>query len=227
MLPTIRLITQTVRLHSKINLKLIQRNCSSSFNFDLKLNDISLNNLVERIENEYKELSSSDVNNDRLLELQPLINVLDQRKVLAENLIGIKDLLNDNDSDMQKLAYDEKMKFEEEIKRVDEELIKLLIPKDEEDSCTSLVLEVNAGVGGQEAMLFASELFEMYSNFAEYKGWEYETAEYLTTELGGLRHGSLLIRGDGVYRYLSKYYKVKYACNSYCRVHHYNIVYFL
>ncbi|ODM89118.1 Peptide chain release factor 1-like, mitochondrial [Orchesella cincta] len=70
------------------------------------------------------------------------------------------------------------------------------------DACEDVILEVSAGVGGQEAMLFTSELFRMYENYAHYKGWEMDTTNVDTTELGGVRKASMNITGPQAYRML-------------------------
>lgn len=62
-------------------------------------------------------------------------------------------------------------------------LLSFLVPQDEID-CDDIMFEITAGVGGQEAMIFTQELFEMYNSFAQYKGWESEVADYCRTEMG-------------------------------------------
>lgn len=68
--------------------------------------------------------------------------------------------------------------------------------------CSSLFLEVTAGVGGQEAMLFASEIYEMYCQYCRYKRWNIETINSDTSELNGLRHSSCIVTGDEAFNLL-------------------------
>lgn len=68
--------------------------------------------------------------------------------------------------------------------------------------CSSAFLEVTAGVGGQEAMLFAREIYDMYNGFCEYKRWNVETVDLDTTELGGMRHSSSIVSGDEAFSLL-------------------------
>ncbi|XP_072532911.1 peptide chain release factor 1-like, mitochondrial isoform X2 [Salminus brasiliensis] len=65
---------------------------------------------------------------------------------------------------------------------------------------SDLVLEVTAGVGGQEAMLFTAEIFDMYQNYASYQGWGFDTLEYMSSEIGGLRHATASISGPHSYK---------------------------
>lgn len=188
-------------------LKHIRNNCTiSSRTINLKINGVSLNKYIVQLESEYKLLNTKAPNlkldgKERLLQLQPIINIIQDRNCLVDNVLNLKDLLEDNDTEIQKLAIEEKVSFEEKIKLMDDTLLEALLPTDESDNCNAIVLEVNTGVGGQESMLFAKELFDMYCNFAEYKNWDVEIAEYLTTDLGGIRHASALISGNKAFQY--------------------------
>ena len=72
---------------------------------------------------------------------------------------------------------------------------------DEEEDYNSLVLEVTAGVGGQEAMLFARDLYDMYCNFVDFKGWHWEILQEGDSDVGGIRHASLMITGREAYKH--------------------------
>ncbi|KAG2468037.1 MRCKA kinase, partial [Polypterus senegalus] len=87
------------------------------------------------------------------------------------------------------------------ISQFEREIISSLIPSEEADD-NDIILEVTAGVGGQEAMLFTSEMFEMYQNFAAYKRWNFEILEYFQSELGGLRHAMVSISGQESYQHM-------------------------
>ncbi|KAJ3632406.1 hypothetical protein MTP99_009418 [Tenebrio molitor] len=176
---------------------------SSKYDLDLTIKGVSLRNYVMHLQQEYKNLSQE--NNlsakTRILELQPVTDFLNERKSVVDNIQNLAELLNEKDDDIKKLAKEEKETFENTIKTIDRNLLEALLPTDDDDECNAIVLEINAGVGGQEAMLFANELFEMYSQFAEYQGWETQVADFATTDIGGIRHGSLLVNGSQVFRY--------------------------
>lgn len=171
-----------------------------SYKIDLKINNVSLNDYISRLQKEYEDLSSQNetTGKQRLLELQPIVQMLKKRESIVENIESLKELLHDEE--MKNVAEEEKKTFEEQIRLIDKQIKDALLPVDR-DTFTSMVLEVNAGVGGQEAMLFANELFEMYCNFAKYKGWDVQLIEYQPTEIGGVRHASAIISGDLVFRY--------------------------
>ncbi|KAB0354882.1 hypothetical protein FD755_022341 [Muntiacus reevesi] len=100
-----------------------------------------------------------------------------------------------------KLAENEITSCEKEIAQLKHQIILLLVPSEETDK-NDLILEVTAGVGGQEAMLFPSEIFDMYQQYAAFKGWHFETLGYFPSDIGGLRHASASIAGSGAYKHM-------------------------
>ncbi|KAJ3656145.1 hypothetical protein Zmor_015243 [Zophobas morio] len=202
-----RLLGTAQKIYSSVNHCFNYRNkvffSSSAYDINLTVRGVSLQNYIKQLEQEYEDASKGNnfALKTRVHELQPLIQILQERKAIVDNITNLQDLLNEKDDDIKKLAEEEKVTFEKTLATVDEKLLDAVLPPDKDDECRSMVLEVNAGVGGQEAMLFASELFEMYSTFAEHQGWETQIADYTTTDLGGIRHGSLLINGSDVFRY--------------------------
>ncbi|XP_064269431.1 peptide chain release factor 1-like, mitochondrial isoform X1 [Passer domesticus] len=112
-----------------------------------------------------------------------------------------RELAQDENEDFRKLAETEIASCEEEIAELKQQIVLLLIPSEETDE-SDLVMEVTAGVGGQEAMLFTSEIFDMYQRYAAYKKWKFEILEYFPSELGGLRHAVASIAGVEAYKYM-------------------------
>ncbi|XP_044268823.1 peptide chain release factor 1-like, mitochondrial [Tribolium madens] len=176
---------------------------TSKYDLDLSIRGVSLQNYIKRLEEEYETLLKLNnyTANSRFHQLQPLINTLNERKAAVDNIQNLSELLNEKDDEIRKLAEEEKLFFEGRIKSIDDKLLDAILPSDKEDQCSSIVLEVNAGVGGQEAMLFANELFEMYCNFAEYQGWETQIADYSTIDMGGIRHASAIITGPQAFQF--------------------------
>ncbi|XP_074024426.1 peptide chain release factor 1-like, mitochondrial [Numenius arquata] len=107
----------------------------------------------------------------------------------------------DESEDFRKLAETEIASCEEEIAELKQEIALLLIPSEETDK-SDLLMEVTAGVGGQEAMLFTSEIFDMYQRYAAYKQWKFEILEYFPSEIGGLRYAIASIAGLEAYKYM-------------------------
>ncbi|XP_032263512.1 peptide chain release factor 1-like, mitochondrial isoform X2 [Phoca vitulina] len=110
-------------------------------------------------------------------------------------------LLDDENEDLRKLAENEISSCQKEITQLKHQIILLLVPSEETDE-NDLILEVTAGVGGQEAMLFTSEMFDMYQQYAAFKRWHFETLEYFPSEIGGLRHASASIGGLEAYKHM-------------------------
>lgn len=120
------------------------------------------------------------------------------RKVLAD-LEESRSLLSDDDPEMRALAKNEIENLEQREKELKKELQRLLIPKDPNDS-KNVILEIRAGTGGEEAGLFAADLFRMYARYAESKGWRVEMMSSHPTEGGGFKEVIVMLRGTDVYR---------------------------
>jgi len=107
-------------------------------------------------------------------------------------------MLDDSDSDLRQMAADELQRLEPELKRLEEELKILLLPKDPNDE-KNVVVEIRAGTGGDEASLFAAEIFRMYSRYAESQGWKVEISSVSDSAIGGYKEVIALISGHKVY----------------------------
>ncbi len=132
-------------------------------------------------------------------ELQPIYETYMEYKKVKE---GIKEALEvietSEDSDFVELAKEEKKELERRAEELEEELKKLLIPKDPNDE-RNVILEIRAGAGGEEAALFAQDLFRMYCRYAEKKGWQVEILSLNETGLGGIKEVIATISGKGAY----------------------------
>ncbi|GFO00049.1 peptide chain release factor 1 [Plakobranchus ocellatus] len=110
-------------------------------------------------------------------------------------------LLDEKDPEMKKMMEAELNLYRNDLREMEEELVDVLVGDDPADN-SDIMLEVTAGVGGQEAMLFCQEVFNMYCNYAVRKGWRLAEVTSDTSEQGGSRKASVEISGDGVYRQL-------------------------
>ncbi len=102
------------------------------------------------------------------------------------------------DPEMRELAQEEYQAAKSERERLERELRILLLPKDPNDG-KNVIMEIRGGVGGEEGMLFASDLFRMYSMYAESRGWKIELASISQTELGGIKECSFVVEGEGAW----------------------------
>jgi peptide chain release factor 1 len=131
-----------------------------------------------------------------LADMQPLIDQFRLYKDVAAQVAATEELVKD--PDMRELAQEELKTLEAKRDALVAELRVLLIPKDPNDA-KNVVLEIRAGAGGDEAALFASDLFRMYSRYAERQGWRLEVLNLSDTGVGGTKEVTALIEGKGVY----------------------------
>jgi peptide chain release factor 1 len=131
-----------------------------------------------------------------LSDLQPLVEQFRALKAVESQLAATHELLKD--PDMRDLATEEMTELESRKESLLAELKVLLIPKDPNDA-KNVVLEIRAGTGGDEAALFASNLFRMYSRYAERQGWRLEVLNLSETGVGGTKEVTALIEGKGVF----------------------------
>ena len=120
-------------------------------------------------------------------------------KKIEQGLLEAKQMANDaDDLEMRQMAHDEEKQLNAQLVEVEEELKVLLLPRDPLDE-KNVILEIRAGTGGDEAGLFAGELFRMYSRYAEMQGWKVEVLESSPTSLGGVKDITAAISGQKVY----------------------------
>lgn len=129
-------------------------------------------------------------------ELEPLIETYRAYRKRGQDLKEAEELLSD--PDMKELAREEFSAAKEELIRLEQALKILLLPSDPNDS-RNVIVEIRAGVGGEEAALFAGSLYRMYSMYAEGRGWKVEVANENETELGGIKEISFVIEGGGAW----------------------------
>ena len=166
---------------------------------------------LESIESRFldleKELSSPDAVSDQEryrkltkahADLGEVVSVYRRFKKLREDMEENKLLLEDSDPDMRELAKAEIFALDEELPRLEAELKVLLLPKDPLDD-KNILLEIRAGTGGEEAALFASDLFRMYMRYAERKRWKVEIMSESPSDTGGYKEIIASISGDKVY----------------------------
>ncbi|SER14406.1 bacterial peptide chain release factor 1 (bRF-1) [Faunimonas pinastri] len=135
-----------------------------------------------------------------LSELEPVAAKARELRAAETEFAEAEALLADPETDreMRALAEDERATLSDRIEELSQELRKLLIPKDAADD-KSAILEIRAGTGGDEAGLFAGDLFRMYERYAAAHGWKVEVLSISQGEVGGLREVVASVRGDGVY----------------------------
>ena len=130
--------------------------------------------------------------------LAKLLKVLDAISSTEASIIEMKEALSDDDEELVEMARAELPELEEQMVAFHETLKRLLIPPDPNDS-RDVIIEVRSGTGGEEAALFAAEVFRMYSSYAQKKGWSTEVFTSSGSERGGFKEVVFAVRGSGVY----------------------------
>ncbi|APE05563.1 MULTISPECIES: peptide chain release factor 1 [Alteromonas] len=166
-----------------------------------------LEHLVERFEEVQALLGDPDVigNQDKFRnlskefsQLEGVVDGFNAYQQAQENLSSAQEMMNEDDAEMREMAQEEYKEAKSEIERLETDLQLLLLPKDPNDD-NNCFLEVRAGAGGDEAAIFAGDLFRMYSRYAENKGWRVEVINANEGEHGGYKEVVANISGDGVY----------------------------
>ncbi|MDX1940793.1 MAG: peptide chain release factor 1 [Saprospiraceae bacterium] len=131
-------------------------------------------------------------------ELKEIVTVANEYRLVMSNLASAKQMLKDPDAEMREMAELEVEELEPRKAQLEEQLKALLMPKDPEDA-KDVIVEIRSGTGGDEASLFAGDLYRMYSRFFDEQGWEVEVLEVNEGTVGGYSKLVLEIRGENVY----------------------------
>jgi len=132
-------------------------------------------------------------------QLAPIMAAYERYRRAKSDLDGTKELAEKSaDPELRQMAYEEMDAARANVEAMEEELKVLLIPRDPNDS-RNVIVEIRAGTGGEEAALFASDLFRMYSRYAEKKGWKVDVLDSSDTGMGGIKEISFSLSGEDVY----------------------------
>jgi len=132
-------------------------------------------------------------------ELEPVVSAYNEYKNLLSNIDDAKTILaNEKDEEMRDMAKEELDILTARVDPLEEEIKILLLPSDPEDA-KNAVLEIRAGTGGDEASIFAGDLYRMYMKFCEDKGWKTEISNFTEGTAGGYKEIILSVHGEGVY----------------------------
>jgi peptide chain release factor 1 len=166
---------------------------------------------LANVETQYEELTTRlgtvEVQSDNteyrksakaLAELEPLVQKYREYKSIEKDIAGARELADGTDADMRDMAREELKDLEARCEIIQQELRVLLIPKDPNDE-KNVILEIRAGTGGDEAALFAADVYRMYSRYCEQQGWKIEVMSTSDSPSGGLKEVIANISGRGVY----------------------------
>ena len=170
-----------------------------------------LEDLLHHYEELMNTLSEPDVANDpnrfrKLMkeqsDLQPIVEAYKEYKQCKQNIEDSLAMLEEeNDEEMRELAKEELNESKDRLAELEQELKILLLPKDPNDD-KNVIVEIRAGAGGEEAALFAAEIYRMYVHYAESRRWKVETLEAEETGIGGMKSVDFMVTGAGAYSVL-------------------------
>lgn len=170
-----------------------------------------LEDLVRHYEELMNTLSEPDVANDatrfrKLMkeqsDLAPIVEAYKEYKQCKQNIEDSLMMLDEeSDEELRELAKEELNSSKDRLAELEQELKILLLPKDPNDD-KNVVVEIRAGAGGEEAALFAAEIFRMYVHYAEARNWRVETLEADETGIGGMKSVEFMVKGQGAYSIL-------------------------
>ena len=167
---------------------------------DLKIKFKSLNDQLLNSEN----LGNKEIIqiNKELSKLEPVINIANEIQRLEKEIIGYKDILeNEKDEELRDMVKKELPEYENLFEEQNKELMLALLPKDETDE-KNVILEIRAGTGGDEAALFAGDLYRMYERYSALKSWIFTPMLKSETGLKGIKEAVIEIKGDSVFKLL-------------------------
>ncbi|MBO4399047.1 MAG: peptide chain release factor 1 [Lachnospiraceae bacterium] len=170
-----------------------------------------LEDLLKRYEEMQLELAdpmvTSDTNRFRKLmkeqsDMQPLVDAYTAYKKAKETIADSEDMLaSESDEDMREMLKEELVSAKEDVERLEKEMKILLLPKDPLDE-KDVIVEIRAGAGGDEAALFAAELYRMYIHYIEARHWKTELVNIDETGIGGMKEVQFMVHGKGAYSVL-------------------------
>ncbi|RTK92149.1 MAG: peptide chain release factor 1 [Rickettsiales bacterium] len=133
-------------------------------------------------------------------ELEPIVEIINKFKKVTSDLKGAKEMASDSslDHDTRQMAEEEVGELSSTLEKLEYQVKISLLPKDEADK-KGAIIEIRGGTGGEEAALFAADLFGMYQRYASLKGWKFEILSISEIGVGGYKDASALIKGDGVF----------------------------
>ena len=130
--------------------------------------------------------------------LEDVVNVGKEYLAVLQNIEDDKSILDGDDAELKEIAQEELIELESRKDKLESDLKILLLPRDPNDD-KNLILEIRAGTGGDEAALFAADLFRVYTRYAERKNWEYKVMDSSDTGIGGIKEAIVSIQGKGAF----------------------------
>ena len=148
-----------------------------------------------------KDIEKYTLLNKEFSELKPIVEKFEQYEAILNSISEANEIINSGDQDLKSLAEDELKNYQDKPERLEQELKLMLLPKDSADD-GSAFLEIRAGAGGDEASIFAGDLFRMYTRLSERENWNLEVIDIKPSEQGGLKEVVAKLVGKSVFKVL-------------------------
>ena len=149
----------------------------------------------------YSDQATMKSLNQKLTKLEPSVKLFQKYLIIEKSILDTKELLVDDDKEMVAIANEELKKYEVDLKETESKIIEATVEKDPNDS-RDIYMEIRAGTGGEEAAIFAGDLFKMYSKFSEKNKWNIEVINSNISDHGGFKEIVFKVTGTNVYSYL-------------------------
>jgi len=154
-----------------------------------------LDRLFMEVGDDYQR--AAELNKERI-DLEPIVSKAREYRQALERMDDARSLLEGDDVDMRMLAEAEVLDLEQQIDRLESEIKSMLLPKDARDE-RNVIMEIRAGTGGDEAAIFAADLYRLYSHYAETRKWSIEILSSSDIGIGGFKEIIFLVKGRGAY----------------------------
>lgn len=182
----------------KRSLKWNREIANYSTHSQIEISDPAVQRYLEQIQTKYSKKGTPQ-------HIRLLINSFNERINILDNIKNLEDLQRqDTKNYMKDLLNEEKKTYENSLKIIDSEILDLMFPDEIAYGESECVVEINAGVGGQEAMLFGGELLNMYTKYCNFRNWSATIVHAdVSDDYKGLRHASMIVSGPGAHETLS------------------------
>ncbi|XP_006567864.2 uncharacterized protein LOC724133 [Apis mellifera] len=167
----------------------------------LSITDANIKKYLNYLMNAYQNEDERKGSISEILKLPEISPLLNEKIKIIENIQNLNDLINGNE-ELKNLAKEEELTYMQQLLEIDEQILNIIIKYIDVEHYDNIIMEIVPGVGGQEAMLFAKDLLNMYIKYFNHIGFNYEILEILSNELNGLRKATVLISDNNAFKKL-------------------------
>ncbi|KAL2728748.1 hypothetical protein V1478_006380 [Vespula squamosa] len=195
---TLQRCSSLINLNILHNLKGLVRFMSNNVfasRLNLPLSDSSIRKYLDYLSDAYQSNQWEENNFSKMINIRSITDMLEERINIMENVKYLQEL-GKEEKEMKNLAQKEEMTYKQQLDNLDEKLLNVILFDLDKKDYNNIILEISAGIGGQEAMFFVEDLYKMYLGYANYLGIEYELLEVDKSESHGVRHTSILLKGN-------------------------------